>query len=76
MRWLPWSAARARPCWPRWWRATTTTRLVARHHLAAGAASEHLSVLRATGLVTAQRAGREVRYTLTPIGHALLSGPS
>ncbi len=53
----------------------TTTRLAARHHLAPGTVSEHLSVLRGTGLVTAHRAGREVRYALTPIGHALLSGP-
>jgi DNA-binding transcriptional ArsR family regulator len=53
----------------------TTTRLAARHRLAPATVSEHLRVLHATGLVTAHRAGREVRYTLSPIGHALLHGP-
>jgi DNA-binding transcriptional ArsR family regulator len=50
----------------------TTTRLAARHRLAPATVSEHLRVLLGNGLLTAHRSGREVRYALSPIGHALL----
>ncbi len=52
---------------------SSPTRLAARHSLSLATVSEHLGVLRAAGLATAHRAGRQVLYQLTPLGQALLS---
>ncbi|MFD8147926.1 ArsR family transcriptional regulator [Streptomyces sp. NPDC059708] len=50
----------------------TTTQLAARTGLTPGAVSQHLSVLRAAGLITGHRYGREVHYVTVPLGRALL----
>ncbi|MEV6977528.1 DUF5937 family protein [Kitasatospora sp. NPDC093806] len=52
---------------------TTTTRLATRTGLSLGAVSQHLTVLRDAGLVTAHRHRREVHYTATDLGTSLLS---
>jgi DNA-binding transcriptional ArsR family regulator len=51
----------------------STTELARRLDLTPGAVSQHLAKLRAGGLVTATREGREVLSFLTPTGEALLS---
>jgi DNA-binding transcriptional ArsR family regulator len=51
---------------------STTTQLAARTGLSLGAVSQHLSVLRDAGLVTSHRYRREVNYTATDLGVALL----
>lgn len=48
--------------------------LARRAGLGAPTTSVHLGVLRAAGLVTSRRAGREVRFRRTPLGEALLRG--
>jgi DNA-binding transcriptional ArsR family regulator len=53
-------------------RPAGTTTLAARVGLSPGTVSEHLGVLRAAGLARSHRTGREVRYALSPLGHALL----
>jgi DNA-binding transcriptional ArsR family regulator len=53
-------------------RPTGTLALARRVGLAPGTVSEHLAVLRDSGLARSHRTGREVRYSLTPLGHALL----
>lgn len=53
----------------------TTTHLAARTGLSAGAVSQHLAVLRAAGLVTSSRYRREVHYTASDLGMALLGRP-
>jgi len=50
----------------------TTQELARRHAASAAGVSEHLTVLRRAGLVTARREGRAVRYARTPAGDALL----
>ncbi|WP_328953128.1 ArsR/SmtB family transcription factor [Kitasatospora purpeofusca] len=52
---------------------TTTTQLAARTGLSLGAVSQHLAVLRDAGLVTGHRYRREVHYTATDLGAALLT---
>ncbi|NJP47043.1 winged helix-turn-helix transcriptional regulator [Streptomyces sp. PRB2-1] len=53
------------------------TAWLAHHHgLAPATVSEHLTVLRATGLVTATRHRHEVRYRRTPLGDTLATGPT
>jgi DNA-binding transcriptional ArsR family regulator len=52
----------------------STTELAQRLGLTAGGVSQHLKVLRAAGLVSAQRAGREVLYARSETGAALLAG--
>ncbi|MFG2986290.1 DUF5937 family protein [Streptomyces sp. NPDC048258] len=51
---------------------STTTRLAARTGLSLGAVSQHLAVLREAGLVTGHRYRREVHYTASDLGNALL----
>ncbi|MFD0277875.1 DUF5937 family protein [Kitasatospora sp. NPDC127111] len=51
----------------------TTTQLAARTGLSLGAVSQHLAVLRDAGLVTGHRYRREVHYTATDLGKALLA---
>ncbi|WP_165365045.1 winged helix-turn-helix domain-containing protein [Streptomyces sp. C] len=51
---------------------STTTQLAALSGLSLGAVSQHLSVLRDAGLVTGHRYRREVHYTATELGTALL----
>ncbi|MER5206723.1 ArsR family transcriptional regulator [Streptomyces sp. NPDC002825] len=55
---------------------TTTTGLARQTGLSAGAVSQHLAVLRDTGLVTAHRYRREVYYRASELGLALLGNPS
>ena len=50
----------------------STTWLAHRHALAPGTVSEHLKVLRETGLVAGERHRHEVRYRRTPLGTALV----
>lgn len=50
---------------------TSTTQLVARTSLPLGSVGNHLAVLRAAGLVTRRRSGREVLYWRTPLGNDL-----
>ncbi|MER7441262.1 ArsR/SmtB family transcription factor [Micromonospora avicenniae] len=50
----------------------TTSVLAHRHALAAGTVSEHLTVLRDSGLVVGERHRHEVRYRRTPLGIALV----
>ncbi|WP_412537831.1 helix-turn-helix domain-containing protein [Longispora sp. K20-0274] len=50
----------------------TTTSLADRTGLTPGTVSQHLGVLRDAGLVTGYRQGREVIYTCTDLGTALL----
>ncbi|MFH8365507.1 DUF5937 family protein [Streptomyces sp. NPDC018031] len=52
----------------------STTALAQRHGLAASSVSEHLSVLRGAGLLTARRQGRQVLYERTPLGVTLAAG--
>ncbi|SDS97592.1 DNA-binding transcriptional regulator, ArsR family [Streptomyces sp. TLI_053] len=52
---------------------STTTQLAARTGLSLGAVSQHLAVLRDAGLVTGHRYRREVHYTATDLGTALLT---
>lgn len=49
----------------------STTWLAHRHALAAGTVSEHLTVLRDTGLVVGERDRLEIRYRRTALGDAL-----
>ncbi|SEF16753.1 ArsR/SmtB family transcription factor [Jiangella alba] len=51
-----------------------TGELARRTGLTAGGVSQHLSALRAAGLVTSHRAGRVVLYARTALGDALLGG--
>ncbi len=51
---------------------STTSGLAQRVGLAPATLSEHLTVLRDAGLVTATRRGREVLYRQTPLAAALL----
>ncbi|MEV7414151.1 DUF5937 family protein [Streptomyces sp. NPDC089919] len=51
---------------------STTTGLAARSGLTPGAVSQHLSVLREAGLVAGHRYRREVHYTVSELGMALL----
>ncbi|WIX93203.1 winged helix-turn-helix domain-containing protein [Amycolatopsis sp. DG1A-15b] len=51
---------------------STTGSLAHRVGLAPATVSEHLTVLREAGLVTATRRGREVLYRQTPLAAALL----
>ncbi|WP_216211443.1 ArsR/SmtB family transcription factor [Amycolatopsis aidingensis] len=50
----------------------STTALAGRLGLAAGTVSEHLTALRAAGLLTADRAGRSVHYRRSELGDALV----
>ena len=52
----------------------STTQLAARHALTPGAVSQHLAVLKASGLVGSARAGRSVHYRRTPLGDGLVTG--
>ncbi|MFC7260420.1 ArsR/SmtB family transcription factor [Streptomyces lutosisoli] len=54
---------------------STTTQLAARTGLSLGAVSQHLAVLRDAGLVTSHRYRREVHYTASDLGAALLRSP-
>ena len=51
---------------------STTSGLAARCDLPASSVSEHLTVLRGAGLVTATRVGRHVRHEQTALGSALV----
>jgi hypothetical protein len=51
---------------------STTTQLAACTGLSLGAVSRHLAILRDTGLVTSHRYRREVNYTASDLGIALL----
>jgi DNA-binding transcriptional ArsR family regulator len=53
----------------------STTGLAARCQLPASTVSEHLSVLRAAGLVATSRNGRHLLHRQTPLGIALSGGP-
>ncbi|MCB5168435.1 helix-turn-helix domain-containing protein [Streptomyces bambusae] len=55
---------------------STTTQLAARTGLTPGAVSQHLTLLRNAGLVTAHRHGREVHYVAGDLGRALLGDPA
>lgn len=55
---------------------STTTQLAARTGLSLGAVSQHLAILRETGLVTGHRYRHEVHYTATDLGVALMNGCS
>ncbi|MFD0331981.1 ArsR/SmtB family transcription factor [Streptacidiphilus monticola] len=50
----------------------STTELARRAGLTAAGVSQHLTALRAAGLVSAHRAGRSVLYARTEVGNALL----
>ncbi|WP_327356611.1 ArsR/SmtB family transcription factor [Streptomyces sp. NBC_01304] len=52
----------------------TTTDLARRTGLTPGGTSQHLTALRASGLVTAHRAGRVVLYARTRVAEELLNG--
>jgi len=52
----------------------STTGLAARCRIPVSSASEHLAVLRATGLVTTTRTGRFLVHQRTPLGVALSGG--
>jgi DNA-binding transcriptional ArsR family regulator len=54
----------------------STTQLARGLGLARGAVGDHLSVLRAAGLVRGARSGRSVLYQRTPLGDALLGAGS
>jgi len=51
----------------------STTELAHRTGMSAGGVSQHLTALRAAGIVTSQRAGRSVLYRRTPIADSLLA---
>ncbi|MFD5088453.1 ArsR/SmtB family transcription factor [Kitasatospora sp. NPDC058406] len=53
----------------------TTTDLAYRLGVTAGAVSQHLAVLHATGLVTRARHGRSVLYARSPLGDELAGDP-
>ncbi|WP_327683151.1 ArsR/SmtB family transcription factor [Kitasatospora sp. NBC_00458] len=53
----------------------TTTDLAYRLGVTAGAVSQHLTVLHATGLVSRARHGRSVLYSRSPLGDELTGGP-
>lgn len=54
----------------------STSELAGRTALAAGGVSQHLTALRAAGLVTAHRTGRYVLYARTAIGESLVTANS
>jgi DNA-binding transcriptional ArsR family regulator len=54
----------------------STTQLARSLGLATGAVGDHLTVLRAAGLLTKARSGRAVLYRRTPLGDALLAACS
>lgn len=54
----------------------TTTELARRANIAPSSASEHLTVLRAAGLVRSRREANTTLHMLTPVGEALLAGDS
>jgi DNA-binding transcriptional ArsR family regulator len=51
----------------------STTELAARTGMSAGGVSEHLTALRAAGMVSAHRAGRSVLYARTSVADSLLA---
>ncbi|MEV0647989.1 DUF5937 family protein [Phytomonospora sp. NPDC050363] len=53
----------------------TTTGLAHRYAYAAGTVSEHLKILRDTGLIAGERHRHEVRYLRTELGDAVVGGP-
>lgn len=53
-------------------RQASTTGLATQFGLSASGVSDHLAVLRSTGLVSSRRRGREVLYECTDLGRALL----
>jgi len=53
-------------------RPRTTSELAARHGLAVGTVSGHLSILAQTRLVSAHRRGRRVYYLRSPLGSLLV----
>lgn len=53
----------------------STTALAERHGLAVSSVSAHLGVLRATGLLTSARSGRQVLYRRTALGAELTARP-
>jgi DNA-binding transcriptional ArsR family regulator len=55
-------------------RPASVSELAARLDVTAGAISQHLSVLRAAGLVVSQRDGRTTISLRTALGHALVQG--
>nr|WP_202501610.1 winged helix-turn-helix domain-containing protein [Streptomyces sp. SID5785] len=55
-------------------RPATTTEVAGRLGVAVSSASEHVKVLRDTGLATSRRTGGAVVHALTPLGEALLAG--
>jgi DNA-binding transcriptional ArsR family regulator len=54
----------------------STTQVARQLGLSAGSVSEHLSVLRRSGLVTSRRSGRQVLYQRTALGTDLLGAAS
>ncbi|MGW7285644.1 ArsR/SmtB family transcription factor [Streptomyces sp. NPDC054847] len=52
----------------------STTDLARRTGLSAGGVSQHLTAMRAAGLVSAHRTGRVVLYARTSVGEALVTG--
>lgn len=52
----------------------STAQLARRASVSPASASEHATVLRASGLMTTQRMGSSVHHSLTPLGRALLEG--
>jgi DNA-binding transcriptional ArsR family regulator len=55
---------------------TTTTELARRVGTSPASVSRHTQVLREAGLVETTRHGKAVQHTLTPLGIALLEGPT
>ncbi|MEU7164299.1 winged helix-turn-helix domain-containing protein [Streptomyces morookaense] len=52
----------------------TTGQLADRLRITSPSASSHAATLRAAGVITTEREGRQVRHALTPLGHDLLHG--